>query len=90
MTGDVVPLIRRTNELLAVLVRNVLAPVLREELRTPQRKELYRLTGSDLPVKELAKRLGISVGSISGVWRRWEELGLLVKDGQRYRRILDE
>ncbi len=87
---DLGRLVQRTNELLTILAKVALAPLLREELDSPQRKELYRLTGTDLPVRDMAKRLGLSVGTISNTWQRWEELGLLVKDGKSYRRLLDD
>jgi Fic family protein len=87
---DLGTLIRRTNELLTVLAKSTMAPVLREELRDQQRKELYRLTGGSLSVTEISKKLKLSVGTISNTWQRWEELGLLAKAGKRYRRLLDE
>jgi Fic family protein len=84
----VITLLERTNELVEVLVRAAMEPKLRGELATEKSRELYKLTGGTLPVKGIAARLGLSVGTISRTWQRWEELGLLVKDGKRYRRLL--
>jgi hypothetical protein len=81
-------LIRRTNELLTVLAKKAMADVLETELAKPKYDELYRLTGGDLPVKAISQKVGIAVGTISVTWQKWEELGLLVKDGHRYRRVL--
>jgi hypothetical protein len=85
---DLAPLIRRTNELLTVLAKAQLEPLVKEETQSPQRRELYRLTGRSLSVKQLSTKVGLSVGTISTIWQRWENLGLLIKDGQRYRRVL--
>jgi hypothetical protein len=82
-------LIRRSNELLTVLAKAALGDVLTRELATSRNKDLYRLTGRDIPVKEISAKLRLAVGTISQTWQRWEELGLLVKDGKRYRKVLE-
>lgn len=89
-TDEVARLLRRTNVLLTVLANAALADVREAELSNPTHRALYRLTGTDVPVKEIAKKLRMAVGTISATWQRWEEQGLLVRDGRRYRRVLDE
>ena len=86
--GKTVPLLERTNELLEVLVKLQLGDVLKNELSDPKKRQLYELTGCSLAVKAIAAKVGISAGSISGYWQRWEQLGLLIKDGKSYRKVL--
>ena len=83
----VAALIQRTNDLLTVLAKMAISDTLENELADPKKRKLYELTGGSLPVKTIAAKVGISAGAISGHWKRWEQLGLLVKDGKQYRRV---
>lgn len=85
---ELIQLLRRNNELLTLIAKTTLAPVLDHELADPRQRELYVLTGRKTTT-ELAKKLKMSATTISQLWRRWEQIGLLIKDGQRYRRALD-
>ena len=87
--AQIASLLQKTNELLTVLAKTALGPVIDQELNDPKRQKLYELTGGSLPVREIAKKVGISAGAISGHWKRWEQLGLLVKDGKQYRRVFE-
>lgn len=80
-------LIQRTNELLTVLAKTQLSDVIESELSDAKKRKLYDLTGGPHAVKTIATKVGMSAGAISGQWKRWEQLGLLVKDGKSYRRI---
>lgn len=85
---DLIALVGRTNELLAVLVKLQLSDVIESELSDPKKRQLYDLTGGSLAVKEISTKVGMSAGAISGHWKRWEQLGLLIKDGKSYRKVL--
>jgi hypothetical protein len=86
--GTVVALIKRTNELLEVLVKLQLGDVLKNELADPKRRQLYELTGGNLARPAISAKVGMSGGAISGHWQRWEQLGLLIKDSKSYRKVL--
>lgn len=77
----------RIAELLEASVRLQMAPVLDRELADPKMRELYDATGS-VPAAELAKSLHMSASTVCAAWKRWGELGLLVKDGKSYRRVI--
>ena len=47
------------------------------------------MTGRDLSVKQISTKVGMSTGTISRTWQRWEQLGILVKEKGQYRRVLD-
>lgn len=90
MNDDAVPsLLKRTNELLSVLVAVELRGVLAKELADPKKRKLYELTDGELTVRDLAPKVGMSTGAISSVWQSWEETGLLIKRNGKYRRVLE-
>lgn len=86
--ADIAALITRTNELLTVLVKLQLRDALEIELADLKKRKLYEHTGGSLAVKAISAKIGMSAGAISGHWKRWEKLGLLIKDGASYRRVL--
>lgn len=88
MTDDVAGLLVRTNELLEILVKAELRAVMSTELADPKKRKLYGLTGR-APVRELAQQLGMSTGTVSLTWQKWEEIGLLVKRNGKYRRTFE-
>ncbi len=77
----------RVEVLLTALVKLQMGPILEEELKDETDRQLYELTGT-LKRREIEKKLKISPGRISAAWQRWERLGLMVKDGQAYRRTV--
>ncbi len=86
-TNEVVSLLKRNNELLTVLAKVQLADALEKELADRKRRKLYELTGKNVPVAQIASKIGISTGAISQTWQRWERMGILVKEGGQYRRV---
>lgn len=77
----------RIEELLTLLAKAAHAERLSEIFDDKQHRLLYEKAGQ-IPVKELSKKTGLSAGTISGLWQRWERAGLLVKDGKHYRRVI--
>jgi hypothetical protein len=74
-------------ELLTVLVKRYLSEIIEKELSNSDMKELYTITGN-CSARQAAKKLDCSLGKISNIWQKWESLGLLVKDGKTYRKVL--
>ena len=79
-----------TNELLTkievqlrLLVRCQLLPVYTSMVGTADLQKLYAATGKK-PVVQLAKEFGMSTGKISMLWQKWEQAGLLLKQGAQY------
>lgn len=85
--AEVVKKLNRIEQLLVLLTKVHLAPLLREEMADSRMAELYELTGSNSR-REINKRLNMSATTISEAWKRWERLGLLIKEGKEYRRII--
>lgn len=87
LISEEVRLLRRLEELLSLIPRATLAGRLDEILRDKSHRLLYQETGR-IPVKELAKKTGLSTGTISSLWQKWEQTGLIVKEGKQYRKVL--
>ena len=86
---DIVERLRRIEDLLAALVHMRLSSVMEQELIDPKMKKLYELTG-ECTARELSEETGLGIATISRVWQRWENLGLIVKKGKKYRKLLDK
>ena len=85
--SDEISILKRIEELVRAMAKGALSEKLNEIMEDKDHRLLYEDAGR-LSVKELAKRTGFSVGKISGLWRKWEQTGLLVKEGGKYRRVL--
>jgi predicted transcriptional regulator len=89
MNDELSVLLTRTNELLSILVKVQLQAIIQSELAETKKRKLYDLTGGDLSIKELARRLDMSTGSISHAWQKWDEVGLVIKRNGKYRRTFE-
>jgi len=79
--------LRRIEDLLTVLARAALADRIDEIMSDKTYRLILEQTGR-LTVTQLAERTGVSAMTISRLWQKWEQIGLLVKDGKRYRKVL--
>jgi DNA-binding MarR family transcriptional regulator len=84
---EVLKSLNRIEQLLVLLTKAYLAPVLQKEFADPRMLQLYELTGTH-GQREIKKKLNMSANTISDAWKRWERLGLLTREGQEYRRVL--
>lgn len=84
--GELEKNVERIQELLTVLVKATLAPAFDAHLKDKNHRLLYEFTGK-LTIRELARRTDFSVGKISGLWEKWAQAGLLIKEGARYKRV---
>ncbi len=78
--------LQNIERLLKFIVKQQLAQIFKEQLVDPKHLEIYQMTGNN-PIREISEKTGISSGSISGLWQKWEELGIIEKDGKTYRKI---
>jgi hypothetical protein len=86
-TESVATLLTRTNELLTTIAKAQIASILATELADPKKRKLYELTGRSTR-REVMKKLGMSPSTISTTWQHWEQIGLVVKDGQQFRKVV--
>jgi len=84
---EILASLSRLEASLEILIKAQLAPVEKAEIGNEKMAALYELTGSATQ-PEIKKKLRMSANTISDTWKRWERLGLLVKDGNRYRKVL--
>ncbi len=88
MQSEIVEELKKINLLLSSLLKTQIQPILEKELSDETRRKIYDLTG-DTTVKEIAKKTGVAVGTVSMTWNRWEQLGIIHKNGKSYQKILE-
>jgi hypothetical protein len=87
MNGDAGKTLLRIEQILEGLLRCAVSPKL-DQIRSDKRlNQIYELTGNS-GVAEIAKKVRVSTGKISGLWRHWEDSGLIVKDGKSFRKLV--
>jgi len=79
--------LQRIEELVRAIARVQIAMVLERELADEKMRQLYALTGT-VTAGKVTKRLKCSATTVANAWQRWERLGLLVREGRRYRKVL--
>ena len=79
--------LRRVEDLLKILARHALAGHLDEIMSDKNHRLLFEQAGK-LTAKQLGDKIKTSPMTVSRLWQKWEQLGLLAKDGQKYRRVL--
>lgn len=85
--SEILEALRRIEEWMMLSVKVQLSPIAERELSDSKMKELYAMTG-DVSTQEIQKKLKLAAKTISDTWKRWEQLGLLIRDGKRYRKVL--
>jgi DNA-binding MarR family transcriptional regulator len=83
---EVLEILRRIEQWMAMIAKAQLAPLLEAELDDPRMAELYKLTGTH-GQREIKKKLSMSANTISDAWKRWERLGLIVREGHEYKKV---
>ena len=84
---EVLAALTRIEYWLAILAKAQLVPIVNAELAEQKMAQLYALTGSATQ-REIKKKLRVSANTISDAWNRWERMGLIVRDGTQYRKVL--
>lgn len=77
--------IKKIREMLEFLVKQKISNQLKS--LDKEEKKLYDLTGIE-NVKKLVEITGFSAGKISGLWREWEQQGIIIKEGKFYRKVV--
>ena len=78
--------IKKIREMMEFLVKQKISEIVLK-IRDPMERKLFELTGTR-GVKELVQITKFSAGKISKLWQEWEEQGILVKEGKRYRKVM--
>lgn len=77
--------IKRIREMMEFLVKEKISKIL--EKRNPKERQIYELTGIKKQ-NDIIKTLGVSSKKISKLWQDWEKEGILIKDGQKYKKVV--
>lgn len=81
MTED----IKKIRELLEFLVKDKISSKVNK--LTEGERKVYELTGEKGQV-EMARATGFSAGKVSLIWQKLENEGLLIKEGQKYKKVI--
>jgi Mn-dependent DtxR family transcriptional regulator len=81
--------VKRVEDLLTILVRWNLAERLSGALKSEKERAIYGLTGLKTQ-PEIAKVAKVSARTVTNLWTRLEEQGLLRKVGQSYGKMLED
>ena len=73
---------------MTTIAKALMTPLLEKELSDPKMAKLWDLTGKDVPTTQITKKLKVSATKVSDAWKRWERMGLLIKDGRSYRKVV--
>ena len=88
--GEDAQMLRRIETIemyLKSLLALTMAPVLEEELSDDTAKAIYELVGVNTG-QEIADKVGVSNATVSRALSRWAGMGILVKDGSHYTRVI--
>jgi DNA-binding MarR family transcriptional regulator len=85
--SEILGYLKRIEEWLAIVAKTQLGPILQTEIADKRMAELWQLTGKATQ-REVKTKLNMSADTISSAWQRWERLGLLVREGKEYRRVI--
>lgn len=77
----------RIEALVAALVRSQAAEKLAAISADKKLSRLFELTGR-ASVREASEKTGLGLGTISRAWQDWERLGLIAKDGAKYKKLV--
>lgn len=79
--------LKRIEALLTALTKVVIGGRLVEILKDKSYQTLYEGTG-EIGIIELSKKTKFATGKISGIWKEWERMGIVVKEGKSYRKVV--
>ena len=71
---------------LGLLLRYRLNASISEVLTDPVHVKVYELTGN-ANRDEIVNKTGVAAGTVSGLWKKWEEKGIVIKDGVSYKKV---
>lgn len=84
---EILKSLERIEHLLRLILKSNLHEILAAEVSDPQRAIVFDLTG-EKSREEIVAASKLSAGTVSGLWQRWEALGLVEREGKGYRRTI--
>lgn len=73
-------------DLLKDLIKLTASPILQKELLDDRTKSLFELTG-ELTAEQICKKLKMSKPTVLTMWKKWELLGIIKREGKGYKKI---
>jgi hypothetical protein len=89
MDTDTKDILLRIDQTLAGILKALIANQIKEIRSNETLSRIYELTGTGKTIGEIAKKTNVSTGKVSGVWKGWEESGLIVKSGKSFKKLTE-
>jgi len=84
-TNEILKEILKWQKLQGMKILRELIPLL---IDTDEKKKVYELTDGKNTAREINKKTGVALGTISGWWQEWHVNGILVKEDGKYEKII--
>ena len=78
----------KTNEFLEKLISIELVKIMKSRFKSEEEKLVFILTDGKNGTREIAKMANMNKDSISRLWKKWEKIGIVKKEGKRYKRTI--
>ena len=88
MSDETNQILLRIEDILRASLRASISVKLAEIRADRTLQKIYDMTGTNLSISRIAKAAQVSTGKVSGIWKSWEDLGLLVKHGKSYCKVI--
>ncbi len=82
-------ILERIDQMLSGIIRILLAEQVAAIRADKTLSQIYDMTGSGKTIGEIAKKAKVSTGKVSGIWKTWEDSGLIIKSGKSFRKATD-
>lgn len=76
----------RIENYLRIIVKDIIDNKVEKYITDPKEKKVYEMTGNAIR-EDIVKQTGISAGTISSLWVKWEAKGLIIKDGKIFKKV---
>lgn len=88
MSEDITQSLQNIEKYLEVLVRFNYAQIKSNAFTNETEEKAYELTGTK-GRNEICKELNMSPNTLSKLWSKWFEMGLLIKQGNSYQKTIE-
>lgn len=76
--------IKKIRQMMAFLVKQKISEKINKF--SSNEKKIYDLTGKKQ--NDIIKQLGVSSKTVTKLWKEWEDEGILIKEGQSYKKLI--
>jgi len=87
-TDEIIKSLNNIEKQLELLVRFNYAQIKKQAFENEAEEKVFEMTGVK-GQKEICSELHISPNKLSDLWNKWFDMGLLIKQGSSYKKIME-